>query len=73
MELKLTSEIDLLSFCVATKQKQVYNLQTSIVDQCDFINMYKGQPGACSSRLRRVQGRVRPLWVYSTQPFPTFL
>lgn len=40
MELKLTSEIDLLSFCVATKQKQVYNLQTSIVDQCDFINMY---------------------------------
>ena len=26
-----------------------------------------------SSRLRRVRGRVRPLWVYSTQPFPAFL
>ncbi|KAM3315400.1 hypothetical protein ACQJBY_033870 [Aegilops geniculata] len=33
----------------------------------------KGSPSACSSRLRRVWGRVRPLWVYCTQPFPTFL
>lgn len=40
MELKLTSEIDLLSVCVATNQKLVCNLQTNIVDQCDLINMY---------------------------------
>ena len=32
-----------------------------------------GQSGACSSRLRRVRGRVQPLWVYCTQSFPTFL
>jgi hypothetical protein len=31
------------------------------------------QPGACSSRLRGVGGRVRPLWVLCTQHFPTFL
>uniref|UniRef100_A0A453EI65 Auxin-responsive protein n=1 Tax=Aegilops tauschii subsp. strangulata TaxID=200361 RepID=A0A453EI65_AEGTS len=30
---------------------------------------FEGQPGACSSRLRRVRGRVQPLWVYCTQPF----
>ncbi|XBH73211.1 hypothetical protein VPH35_100351 [Triticum aestivum] len=36
-------------------------------------NLKKGQPGACSSRLRRLRGRVRPLWVYCRQPFPTFL
>ena len=41
MELKLTSEIDLLSVCVATNQKLVCNLQTNIVDQCDLINMYE--------------------------------
>ena len=33
----------------------------------------KGQPGACSSRLRRVRGRVRPLRSFCTQPFPAFL
>jgi hypothetical protein len=39
---------------------------------CFVVDM-KGQPGACSSGLRRVRGRVRPLWVYCTQPFPAFL
>jgi hypothetical protein len=29
----------------------------------------KGQPGACSSLLRRVQGMVGPLWVLCTQPY----
>jgi hypothetical protein len=33
----------------------------------------KGQPGEHSSRLRRVRGRVRALWVLCTQPFPAFL
>lgn len=31
-----------------------------------------GHPGARSSRLRQVRGMVRPLWVFSTEPFPTF-
>jgi hypothetical protein len=33
----------------------------------------RGQPGACNSCLRRIGGRVRPLWVLCMQPFPTFL
>jgi hypothetical protein len=37
------------------------------------IPFYKGQPGARSSHLRRVQGRVRPLWVLCMQSFPAFL
>jgi hypothetical protein len=37
------------------------------------LPLLKGQPGACSSHLRRVRGRVRLLWVFCTQPFPAFL
>jgi hypothetical protein len=29
----------------------------------------KGQPGACSSRLSRVRGRIQPLWVLCTPVF----
>jgi hypothetical protein len=37
------------------------------------LSFKKGQPGARSSRLRRIWGRVRPLWVLCTQPFLAFL
>uniref|UniRef100_A0A8R7QRY4 Non-specific serine/threonine protein kinase n=1 Tax=Triticum urartu TaxID=4572 RepID=A0A8R7QRY4_TRIUA len=37
------------------------------------VHIKKGQPSAHSSRLSRVQGRVRPLRVFCTQPFPTIL
>jgi hypothetical protein len=34
---------------------------------------WKGQSSARSSRLCKVRGRVRPLWVLCTQPFSAFL
>ena len=33
----------------------------------------KGQSDVCSSRLHKVRGRVRPLWVFCMRLFPTFL
>jgi hypothetical protein len=38
-----------------------------------FTFTSEGQPGACSSHLRRVCERVRPLWILCTYPFPAFL
>jgi hypothetical protein len=39
----------------------------------EFLFCVKGQLSAHSSRLRRVQGRIRPLWVLCMQSFPAFL
>jgi hypothetical protein len=33
---------------------------------CHQLELKKGQPGACSSRLRRVRGRVQPAWTSVT-------
>jgi hypothetical protein len=38
-----------------------------------FLFFKKRQPGARSSHLCRVRGRVRPLWVLCTQPLLAFL
>jgi hypothetical protein len=45
--------------------------QTPGCVSCRFITL-KGQPDTRSSRLRRIRGKVRPLWVLCPQPFPTF-
>jgi hypothetical protein len=47
------------------------NMFTSKLE-CICLNK-RGQPGAHSSHLRKVRGRVRPLWVLCTQHFPAFL
>jgi hypothetical protein len=39
------------------------------VDTINIIHNKKGQPGVYSSHLRRVRGRVQPLWILCTQPF----
>jgi hypothetical protein len=46
-----------------------YSLHSEIV-VIRTTNHIKGQLGAHSSRLRRVRGRVCPLWVLCMQPFP---
>jgi hypothetical protein len=38
-----------------------------------LMSKKKGQPSVRSTRLHNVWGRVRPLWVLCTQPFPVFL
>jgi hypothetical protein len=54
--------------CNSEVQKRSSDIDIVIVD-----SNKKGQPGACSSRLRKVRGRARPLWVLCTQSFPAFL
>jgi hypothetical protein len=41
--------------------------------QLFLADYLKGQPGTRSTRLCRIQGRVRPLWMLCTQFFPAFL
>jgi hypothetical protein len=46
------------------------NLVIKIYAPLVMTLLQEGQPGARSSRLCRVRGRVRPLWILCTQPFP---
>jgi hypothetical protein len=70
---KLASNLPIVVYGPACTQK-IYNCMNEMRGLFSVLEYrIKGQPGAHSSHLRRVRGRVRPLWVLCTQHFPTFL
>jgi hypothetical protein len=57
----------------ALHTKKHFLYVTTLIKTFICSTTLKGQPGARSSRLRRVRGRDRPLWVLCSHHFPAFL